>query len=405
MTTFVKDNVATILLNQEVEVNNSNEIVDFIYGVGFLDEVDTIKVLINSPGGSVMGGLSIFTALVASEKKVITQIDGIAASIAAVIFMAGQERYMMEYGLFMIHNPFGGSDQNALDKIKQSLMNILGEDNFNNLSELMDEETWLNAEEMEGLINSIIKVENGEMEKVTNKALELFEIVNQLKKEEMENEKEFNEEVENQESSMENEALESNIEERIEASEEAVEETVEEVVNEVEENNEEISEEVEAEVSEEEIEVEDEEVEAVVEEENVETEETEAVAEEQAEVELVENSVEEVSNVVELTNKLKEQEELISELSNKLAIYEKEASDKAKLSLLEKSNINPDSYNEWMDMDLEVIERLAGTVNKVAPTVESTDNKDKVWSIEEKKNLLKEDPAEYARLIRAKIIK
>ncbi len=405
MTTFVKDNVATILLNQEVEVNNSNEIVDFIYGVGFLDEVDTIKVLINSPGGSVMGGLSIFTALVASEKKVITQIDGIAASIAAVIFMAGQERYMMEYGLFMIHNPFGGSDQNALDKIKQSLMNILGEDNFNNLSELMDEETWLNAEEMEGLINSIIKVENGEMEKVTNKALELFEIVNQLKKEEMENEKEINEEVENQESSMENEALESNIEERIEASEEAVEETVEEVVNEVEENNEEISEEVEAEVSEEEIEVEDEEVEAVVEEENVETEETEAVVEEQAEVELVENSVEEVSNVVELTNKLKEQEELISELSNKLAIYEKEASDKAKLSLLEKSNINPDSYNEWMDMDLEVIERLAGTVNKVAPTVESTDNKDKVWSIEEKKNLLKEDPAEYARLIREKIIK
>ncbi len=405
MTTFVKDNVATILLNQEVEVNNSNEIVDFIYGVGFLDEVDTIKVLINSPGGSVMGGLSIFTALVASEKKVITQIDGIAASIAAVIFMAGQERYMMEYGLFMIHNPFGGSDQNALDKIKQSLMNILGEDNFNNLSELMDEETWLNAEEMEGLINSIIKVENGEMEKVTNKALELFEIVNQLKKEEMENEKEFNEEVENQESSMENEALESNIEERIEASEEAVEETVEEVVNEVEENNEEISEEVEAEVSEEEIEVEDEEVEAVVEEENVETEETEAVAEEQAEVELVENSVEEVSNVVELTNKLKEQEELISELSNKLAIYEKEASDKAKLSLLEKSNINPDSYNEWMDMDLEVIERLAGTVNKVAPTVESTDNKDKVWSIEEKKNLLKEDPAEYARLIRTGVLK
>ncbi len=405
MTTFVKDNVATILLNQEVEVNNSNEIVDFIYGVGFLDEVDTIKVLINSPGGSVMGGLSIFTALVASEKKVITQIDGIAASIAAVIFMAGQERYMMEYGLFMIHNPFGGSDQNALDKIKQSLMNILGEDNFNNLSELMDEETWLNAEEMEGLINSIIKVENGEMEKVTNKALELFEIVNQLKKEEMENEKEFNEEVENQESSMENEALESNIEERIEASEEAVEETVEEVVNEVEENNEEISEEVEAEVSEEEIEVEDEEVEAVVEEENVETEETEAVVEEQAEVELVENSVEEVSNVVELTNKLKEQDELISELSNKLAIYEKEASDKAKLSLLEKSNINPDSYNEWMDMDLEVIERLAGTVNKVAPTVESTDNKDKVWSIEEKKNLLKEDPAEYARLIRTGVLK
>ncbi len=113
MTTFIKDNVATILLNQEVEVNNSNEIVDFIYGLGFLDEVDTIKVLINSPGGSVMGGLSIFTALVASEKKVITQIDGIAASIAAVIFMAGQERYMMEYGLFMIHNPFGGSDQNA----------------------------------------------------------------------------------------------------------------------------------------------------------------------------------------------------------------------------------------------------------------------------------------------------
>ena len=407
MTTFIKDNIATILLNEEVTMDNSKEIVDFIYGASFLNEVHTIKVSINSPGGSVIGGLSIFTALISSEKKVITQIDGIAASIAAVIFMAGQERVMMEYGLFMIHNPFGGDDK-ALEKIKDSLMKILGEDNFSNLSTLMDEETWLDSTEMKGLIDKVIEVDNGNMKEVTNKALELFEIVNQIKKEEMK-------EMKNQEVSIENETLESNLEDRVEVLDETLEPTVkvEEIVKVDTDEiiSEEVSEEIVAEESketEEEDPKKDLEVEAESTEEVVETEsETEIVAEEEVvaeELELVENSVEEVVNIVELSNKLKEQEELISELTNKLGIYEKEADNKAKLDLLENSAINKEDHSKWLELDIEVIKTLAGTVNRVSPSIESTVTRTEM-TVEDKKNLLKENPAEYARMIREKIIK
>ena len=395
-------------------MDNSREVVDFIYGASFLNEVDTIKVSINSPGGSVIGGLSIFTALVSSELKVITQIDGIAASIAAIIFMAGQERVMMEYGLFMIHNPFGGDDK-ALEKIKDSLMKILGEDNFSDLSKLMDEETWMDSTEMKSLIDKVIKVDNGDMKEVTNKALELFEIVNQIKKEEMEN-------LENQEPSIENETLESNIEERVEAIDEALEsteevdenvsdfvdgETSEEIAEEVLEEI--VAEEIEEEVIDEEVVLE--EVEEEVSEENVEIEaETEIVEEEleeevvAEELELVENVAEEVVNVVELSNKLREQEETISDLTNKLAIYEKEANNKAKLLLLENSAVNKDDYSKWLELDIEVIETLAGTVNKVSPTIEASVVKAEM-TIEDKKNLLRENPEEYSRMIREGLIK
>lgn len=416
MTTFIQDNIAMILLNEEVTMENSRDIVDFIYGTSFLNEVDTIKVSINSPGGSVIGGLSIFTALISSDKKVVTQIDGIAASIAAVIFMAGQERVMMEYGLFMIHNPFGG-DYKALNKIKESLMKILGEDNFSNLSKLMDEETWLDSTEMKGLINKVIKVENGNMKSVTNKALELFEIVNQIKKEEMDK-------LENQKTSIENEALDSNLEERVNNLDEALEsvdentsefvdtldngETEKEILEEVLEEI--VSEEVEGtkeETLEEELKVEGETSEEIVENEA----ETEVVAEEiveevvAEELELVENSLEEVVNVIDLTNKLKAQDEEITELKDKLAIYEKEKQDKSKLLLLENSAVNKDDYSKWLDLDIEVIKTLAGTVNKVSPTLTSNKVEKVDMTVEQKKNLLRENPTEYSRLIREKIIK
>jgi ATP-dependent protease ClpP protease subunit len=406
MTTFIQDNIATILLNEEVTMENSKEIVDFIYGSSFLNEVDTIKVSINSPGGSVMGGLSIFSALVSSDKKVITHIDGIAASIAAVIFMAGQERTMMEYGLFMIHNPFGGDDK-VLNKIKNSLMLILGEDNFKNLSTMMDEETWLDSTEMKDLINGVIKIENGEMKDVTNKALELFEIVNQIKKEEMEN-------LENQEASIENETLESSLEDRVENLDEALEPTLE-----VDENTSEfvdgeteekvseeiVAEEVEIENVEADVEVEDvnPEIEAELEEEveiEAELEVSEEVEAEVEELELVENKIEEVSNVLELTNKLKEQEETILDLTNKLSIYEKEADNKAKLSLLENSSINKDDYSNWLELDIEIIEKLAGTVNKVSPKIEISKDglKFSELSNEMKEDLKENDYETYSKL-------
>lgn len=390
MTTFVKDNKAIILLNDEVTVENSKEITDFIYGASFLDEVTEIFVSINSPGGSVLGGFNIFSALINSDKRVVTRIDGIAASIAAIIFFAGQEREMVDFGLFMIHDPMGG-DNGALTKIKESLMKILGEDNFNNLSKLMKDETWLNVDEMEELklIDKKIEINKGDMKEtpITNKAMELFQVVNKMISEQYTNEMENTEKLNE-------EALESKVEDRVEESTEAVEE----IQNETEEVA------AEAEIQEE---VETEEVEAEVEEtveSEVEETEEESVEEPEAELAEVENKVEEVSNIADLTNRISELEKENEELKNSLSIYKQDEEKEDKLEILNKAGVDSRFHNAWMELDKEQIEKLTKTVNKKAPSISfKKDIKDiSNMSEAEKMEFAKENPAEYAKMFRRK---
>ena len=80
----------------------------------FIDELKSVKeknlnVHINSLGGSVFDGLAIYNALKTHTKTVTTKVEGIAASIASVIAMAGDKIEMAENSLFMIHNPFAMS--------------------------------------------------------------------------------------------------------------------------------------------------------------------------------------------------------------------------------------------------------------------------------------------------------
>lgn len=63
----------------------------------------TINIFITSPGGSVFVGMEISNAMMASKAKVNTIIAGLAASIAAVIWLSGKERYCLPYSLLMIH--------------------------------------------------------------------------------------------------------------------------------------------------------------------------------------------------------------------------------------------------------------------------------------------------------------
>ena len=65
-----------------------------------------IRVYINSVGGSVIDGMSIYNAIIHTKTPVDTYCVGIAASIAGVIFTAGKNRYIADYGLLMIHNPY-----------------------------------------------------------------------------------------------------------------------------------------------------------------------------------------------------------------------------------------------------------------------------------------------------------
>ena len=129
----------------------------------FVDELkeinaDTINLRINSPGGSVIDGNAMFNALQRHPAKVITHIDGLAASMASVLAMAGDEVHMADNALLMIHNPWTFSmgdadelraDADLLDKMSASILSSYGRSQYEaeELKNLMDEETWFTAQE------------------------------------------------------------------------------------------------------------------------------------------------------------------------------------------------------------------------------------------------------------------
>lgn len=92
---------------------------DFIAMLNGL-KVSALNVHINSPGGSVFDGLAIYNALSAHPAKVVVHIDGIAASIASVIAMAGDEIVMASNAMVMIHCPSCGVTGYAGDLRKQA---------------------------------------------------------------------------------------------------------------------------------------------------------------------------------------------------------------------------------------------------------------------------------------------
>ena len=118
-----------------------------------------INLHIHSPGGSVFEGHAIFNALRNHPGGVTTHVDGIAASMASVIAMAGKPVKIASNGFLMIHNPwatFSGDAQemrqeaDVLDKLKEGLVKIYsdksGQDS-QTIRAAMDAETWFDAEE------------------------------------------------------------------------------------------------------------------------------------------------------------------------------------------------------------------------------------------------------------------
>ncbi len=126
------------------------------------DKVQIINVRINSGGGNIIDGFSIIAAIKNSPTFICTYNDGLAASIAGLILVAGDERYGFDYSVTMLHNPSGGESDDALNKIKESLVVILENNSILNkeqLNLLMNEETYFNAEEAKqaNLIDTIIQ--------------------------------------------------------------------------------------------------------------------------------------------------------------------------------------------------------------------------------------------------------
>lgn len=116
-----------------------------------------ITVWINSPGGDCVAAAQIYNMLTEYKGTVTIKIDGIAASAASVIAMAGTKVMMSPVSMLMIHNPmtFAAGDAaemkkviSMLDEVKESIMNayeIKSGMSRTKIAHLMDAETWMNA--------------------------------------------------------------------------------------------------------------------------------------------------------------------------------------------------------------------------------------------------------------------
>lgn len=139
--------------------------------IGDLARIDSkvINLRINSPGGNIFDGTAIYNAILRHPASVRVQIDGLAASMASIIALAGDTVEMAENAFFMIHMPWsmvvGGSDDmrkeaETLDKLSETAVKTYAR--RSNLSDdeiraAMMEETWYSAEEAKtaGFVDSI----------------------------------------------------------------------------------------------------------------------------------------------------------------------------------------------------------------------------------------------------------
>lgn len=144
----------------------------FVKAIKGLD-VDTIHLRINSPGGSVFAARAMEQALRDHKSKVIVHIDGLAASAATFIAMAGDEVIPAKGAMFMIHKAWTGMWGNAddlrkeadlLDKIDGTLAETYASKtgkSVDQISAWMADETWFTAAEMleHGFATSIAETE------------------------------------------------------------------------------------------------------------------------------------------------------------------------------------------------------------------------------------------------------
>ena len=153
------DESRTLFLNGEIsdETWYGDEVTPKMFKEELQDGEGDITVWINSPGGDVFAAAQIYNMLMDYKGNVTVKIDGLAASAASVIAMAGTEGQMSPVAMMMIHNPatiaIGDSSEmkkaiDMLDEVKESIMNayeIKTGLSRSRISHLMDAESWFNA--------------------------------------------------------------------------------------------------------------------------------------------------------------------------------------------------------------------------------------------------------------------
>ncbi|MBQ6189753.1 MAG: ATP-dependent Clp endopeptidase proteolytic subunit ClpP [Bacteroidaceae bacterium] len=141
----------------------------------YLDSVDSgkdINIYVNSPGGSVHAGLGIYDTMQFIKSDVSTICTGMAASMAAVLLVAGKEgkRFALPHSRVMIHQPMGGAQGQASDieitareiqKLKQELYTIIAEHSHQPYDKVWadsDRDYWMTAQEAKeyGMIDQVL---------------------------------------------------------------------------------------------------------------------------------------------------------------------------------------------------------------------------------------------------------
>ena len=161
-----------IFLGTEVNDYTANVIQAQLLYLDSADPGKDVSIYINSPGGSVYAGLGIYDTMQYISSDVATICTGMAASMAAVLLVAGEKgkRFALRHSRVMIHQPMGGAQGQASDieitareikKLKHELYTIIADHSgqpFDRVEKDSDRDYWMTAEEAKdyGMIDSVL---------------------------------------------------------------------------------------------------------------------------------------------------------------------------------------------------------------------------------------------------------
>jgi len=161
-----------IFLGTQVDDYTANVIQAQLLYLDSADPGKDVSIYINSPGGSVYAGLGIYDTMQYISSDVATICTGMAASMAAVLLVAGakDKRFALKHSRVMIHQPMGGAQGQASDieitareilKLKQELYAIIADHSGQSIEKVerdSDRDYWMKAEEAKdyGMIDKVL---------------------------------------------------------------------------------------------------------------------------------------------------------------------------------------------------------------------------------------------------------
>ena len=161
-----------IFLGTEIDDSTDNTLQAQLLFLDSTDPGKDISIYVNSPGGSVHAGLGIYDTMQFISSDVATICTGMAASMAAVLLVAGKEgkRSALKHSRVMIHQPMGGAQGQASDieitareiqKLKKELYTIIAEHSHTDFDKVWadsDRDYWMTAEEAKeyGMIDRVM---------------------------------------------------------------------------------------------------------------------------------------------------------------------------------------------------------------------------------------------------------